>query len=222
MILASIIILALACLVIGVLQAIIGKENSWQRFLVKVLASFALLLFAIVITNLTGVINAYSLLIVIAYGLYVLINLVEFASINSQKAKQIIYYISQIIFTLLLSFSALALAPFSPFALVGGVLLGAGIGLLIWAIKKYDDVTKIVLNTIYYTAVGLFLVMSASAVIFSSHLICALSLLAGSVLEIIVRLTDTFAKESKAKTISLNILHIVAYILIIGGIYFYA
>ena len=102
MILASIIILALACLVIGVLQAIIGKENSWQRFLVKVLASFALLLFAIVITNLTGVINAYSLLIVIAYGLYVLINLVEFASINSQKAKQIIYYISQIIFTLLL------------------------------------------------------------------------------------------------------------------------
>lgn len=222
MILASIIILALACLVIGVLQAIIGKENSWQRFLVKVLVSFALLLFAIVITNLTGVINAYSLLIVIAYGLYVLINLVEFASINSQKAKQIIFYISQIIFTLLLSFSALALAPFSPFALVGGVLLGAGIGLLIWAIKKYDDVTKIVLNTIYYTVLGLFLVMSASAVTFSSHLICALSLLAGAVLEMVVRLTDTFAKESKAKTISLNILHIVAYILIIGGIYFYA
>ena len=221
MILASIIILAVACLVIGVLQAIIGKENSWQRFLVKVLTSFALLLFAIVITNLTGVINAYSLLIVVAYGLYVLINLVEFASINSQKAKQIIYYISQIIFTLLLSFSALALAPFSPFALAGGVLLGCGIGLLIWAIKKYDDVTKIVLNTIYYTVLGLFLVMSASAVIFSSHLICALSLLAGAVLEMVVRLTDTFAKESRAKTISLNILHIVAYILIIGGIYFY-
>ena len=221
MILSSIIILAVACLVIGILQAIIGKENSWQRFLVKVLSSFALMVFAIVMANLTGVVNAYSLLIAIAFGLYILINLVEFASIDNQNAKLIIYYISQIIFTLLLSFSALALAPFSPFALAGGLLLGCGIGLLIWAIKKYDNVIKIILNIIYYTVLGLFLVLSASAVMFSSHLICACSLLGGTVLEMIIRLTDTFAKESKAKTISLNILHIVAYILIIGGIYFY-
>ncbi len=221
MILVTLLLFVSACLICGILQAIIGDKKDWRSYLVSSLTSFLLFVFAVIIANISGIINAYSLLIIIAFGFFIILNLTKFVELENKYAKELIHEVLKITFIAFLAFSSLALATFSPFALVGGLLFGIGIGLLVWGIKKYKDVTTPIMTIIFFAFLGLFLVLNVNNVIFSTHLISSITMLSGSAILFSCQLANLFAKDSKSKYITITILQIIAYILIVGGIYFF-
>ena len=222
MILVPIILLALASVIMSVFYAIFKDKGDWQGYLVRSLTTLLLLVYAIVTINLTSILNALSLFVVIALVINIFNEGVQTNNIQNQMAKQLLSGFSNILYYLAIALSLLSLASFEMYALLGGLLLGMAVGLIICGIKKYKDSSAIILTVLTFASIGLGIGFGINNILNTRHM---LSTILTAVAIVMLLLSEVFVhllKEGKTKAVLCSQLKIIAMIILVLSIYFYS
>lgn len=221
MILIAFISLGLVSLLMGILNCLFDNKEDWKGVVVRALTMLSYVVFALVTTNLKVTINALSLFVTIAIVLS-LIRMLELSNkIEKEKTRLIYKGIIDILVIASFAVSTLSLSTFNYFAAGGGLLLGIALGLLVWAIKRGESLTKSLLSLFKYTFVGILIGFAISGLFTSNHLVSAIIVMIASVVILSREIVQEFLKESKSKQILINLFEMLTIICFIVSIYFY-
>lgn len=220
MILVSYICLAVLCLIMTVVYALFNNKIGWQGLLVKGLTMLSLLVLALVSANLKSLINAISLYIPIGLSVLLVCECLYCVEIET-KQRYIFSRVLQILGYLSIAFSAMALSEFNILAIIGGMLIGCGTGLICWGIKRYNKIEIILMEIISFVAIGMIIGFGLHSLLNSSHFISSLLVFVGGIILFIQKVLTTFSGNKKVIIIISNILYIIALISISSSLFFY-
>ena len=222
MTIVPIILLGIACLCLGVVYVIFKDRGDWRGFIVRSFSALFLVIFAVTSTNLSSLNNAFSLFIIIA----LLVNLFYEGAISSKmespRARTIIEGISEGLIYLCLALSLVSLSSFSLLAFFGGLLLGLGCGLLVWAIKKHKSIEEILTSLFTFISLGLMLGFGINNILSSRHMTSAIVTFISALLLLTSALLERFLKEGKLKRILTSAFRMIALIAMPLSIYLFA
>lgn len=220
MILIPFICLSVICVAMGVMNTIFHNLTGWKAIVVRGVTMVSLTTFALVISNLRGITNAFPLFIGLAFVSLLLSETIETSMPEDEKLKPIIRGVFYSISCILFALSAASLAEFSVLALLGGLFAGIGSGLIICAIKKEKGLNQIIMNISTLGCVGLLIGLSFGAVVNSQHLASALLMLLGGLMLLAHRLLIVCGRGKVVVYIT-HALYSLALILMAASIYFY-
>ena len=222
MIMLPIILIGVVCLAMCVLYAIFQDVGEWQGFVVRSLTGLFLLIYAVITINLTSTINAFSLFIVIAAAITMFYEGLQTSKITSVQAKTMLSGISKALVYLSTALGIMSLAEFNGLAFAGGLLLGLGLGLMVWAIKKYKNISDILSTIFIFAALGLGVGFSINSLITTRHLISAIVTAVATFLLLLSEFLAHFLKEGKANSITCSTLRNIALIMLVVSIYLFS
>lgn len=220
MIIVPFICLGAVCLIMSIVYTILNNKKGWQGLLVKCLTMLSLFIFAMISANLMSLINAIALYIPISFVVLIISECLDCMEVDL-KSKTIFQGIINIIAFALIAMSAMSLAEFNVLSLAGGILLGAGIGLISWAVNKYKDFYIIILEIFNFIAICAIIGLGINAVLLSTHLISSILLLAGGVVLLIQKMMRAFDNKHKAVSLIANELYILALIAVGCSLFFF-
>lgn len=220
MIIVPFICLGAVCLIMSIVYTILNNKKGWQGLLVKCLTMLSLFVFAMISANLMSLINAIALYIPISFVVLIISECLDCMEVDL-KSKTIFQGIINIIAFALIAMSAMSLAEFNVLSLAGGILLGAGIGLISWAVNKYKDFYIIILEIFNFIAICAIIGLGINAVLLSTHLISSILLLAGGVVLLIQKMMRVFDNKHKAVNLIANELYILALIAVGCSLFFF-
>lgn len=220
MIIVPFICLGAVCLIMSIVYTILNNKKGWQGLLVKCLTMLSLFVFAMISANLMSLINAITLYIPISFVVLIISECLDCMEVDL-KSKTIFQGIINIIAFALIAMSAMSLAEFNVLSLAGGILFGAGIGLISWAVNKYKDFYIIILEIFNFIAICAIIGLGINAVLLSTHLISSILLLAGGVVLLIQKMMRAFDNKHKAVNLIANELYILALIAIGCSLFFF-
>jgi hypothetical protein len=217
----SYVCLGILGIAMSVIYTIFNKKVGWAGIVVRGLTILSLLVFSLVCASLKSINNAFPLCI--SLGLAVLIlSEVTFASNEvPEKAKTIVYGLFFAVTNLLFALSVLSLAEFNVFALLGGVLLGAGAGLIVCAVKKEKALYPVLMYILTYLSIGLLLGFGIMSITSSTHIASASMIFIAGILMLASKLLSAFVQNKKGMSYVISGLFILAVLLISVSIYCY-
>lgn len=216
----SLLTLGLVCVVMSVIYALFGRKEGWKGTLARVSTYFTLTAFALVLSSLNSLTNALTIFIVISFALMIAMQSFEKTS-ETDTSKEIVEGLLSSLSILLLALSNLSLSGFNFFSTIGGLLLGTGAGLVVWAIKKYKGKAKILFTVIEFALIGLLAGVGYGAVVASVHSVSAVIMMIGGLLILVSSVMQRLAEEKKIIVVIADILMVVALTLMASSIYFY-
>ncbi len=217
-----IILIGVVTLAMCVLYAIFQDMGEWQGFIVRSLTGLFLLIYAVITINLTSIINAFSLFITIALAIFMFYEGLQTSKISNLQAKTMLSGISKALIYLSVALGIMSLAEFNWLALVGGLLLGVGLGLMIWAIKKYKNASNFLSTVFIFIALGLGVGFGINSIFTTRHLISAIIAVVSMALMLLSEFLAHFLKEGKANSITSSTLRNIALIMLVISIYLFS
>ena len=222
MIILPIILIGIVTLAMCVLYAIFQDVGEWQGFVVRSLTGLFLLIYAVITINLTSTINAFSLFIAIAAAITMFYEGLQTSKITSVQAKTTLSGISKALIYLTAAFGIMSLAEFNGLALAGGLLLGLGLGLVVWIIKKFKSLPEILSIIFISVALGLGVMFGINSIATTRHLASAITAAIAILLLLIGEFIVYFLKDSKVISIAISALRNFALIMLIISIYLFS
>lgn len=216
-----VIIFGSASLIMSVFYSIFKDKGNWLGFIIRNITMLLLLVFAVVTINVTSVINGLSLFIAVAMAINMFYESLQTSKIDNLKIKEIMSSVTRGVTYLSLMLSAMSLASFSAYALVGGALVGLAIGMIVWMIKKTSEASEAVSYIFAYACLGAMIGLGINAVLFSSHVLSAILVLVAGGLLLVSELLSSFLKDGKLKDILTSEFKIVALILLVLAIFLF-
>ena len=216
-----VIIFGSASLIMSVFYSIFKDKGNWLGFIIRNITMLLLLVFAVVTINVTSVINGLSLFIAVAMAINMFYESLQTSKIDNLKIKEIMSSVTRGVTYLSLMLSAMSLASFSAYALVGGALVGLAIGMIVWMIKKTSEASEAVSYIFAYVCLGAMIGLGINAVLFSSHVLSAILVLVAGGLLLVSELLSSFLKDGKLKDILTSEFKIVALILLVLAIFLF-
>lgn len=215
------ILLGVLCVALSVLFVVFNKKNGWQGIVVRGLAIFSFILFAMITSNLRGLNNAFTLFICLALSLLIVAEVVYASGEVVEKNRIIVngsfFFASNILFAL----SVLSLAEFNLFALLGGSMLGLGIGLIVCAVKHEKAFYPVLMRIITFLSVGILLGFGIMSIMSSKHSICAIMVFVAGILMLVQKMTYSLAGEKKGVVYITNAIYMLSLALMTVSILFY-
>lgn len=221
MTMVPVIIFGSASLIMSVFYSIFKDKGNWLGFIIRNITMLLLLVFAVVTINVTSVINGLSLFIAVAMTINMFYESLQTSKIDNLKIKEIMSSVTRGVTYLSLMLSAMSLASFSAYALVGGALVGLAIGMIVWMIKKTSEASEAVSYIFAYVCLGAMIGLGINAVLFSSHVLSAILVLVAGGLLLVSELLSSFLKDGKLKDILTSEFKIVALILLVLAIFLF-
>ena len=221
MTMVPVIIFGSASLIMSVFYSIFKDKGNWLGFIIRNITMLLLLVFAVVTINVTSVINGLSLFIAVAMAINMFYESLQTSKIDNLKIKEIMSSVTRGVTYLSLMLSAMSLASFSAYALVGGALVGLAIGMIVWIIKKTSEASEAVSYIFAYVCLGAMIGLGINAVLFSSHVLSAILVLVAGGLLLVSELLSSFLKDGKLKDILTSEFKIVALILLVLAIFLF-
>lgn len=216
-----VIIFGSASLIMSVFYSIFKDKGNWLGFIIRNITMLLLLVFAVVTINVTSVINGLSLFIAVAMAINMFYESLQTSKVDNLKIKEIMSSVTRGVTYLSLMLSAMSLASFSAYALVGGALVGLAIGMIVWMIKKTSEASEAVSYIFAYVCLGAMIGLGINAVLFSSHVLSAILVLVAGGLLLVSELLSSFLKDGKLKDILTSEFKIVALILLVLAIFLF-
>ncbi len=216
-----VIIFGSASLIMSVFYAIFKDKGNWLGFIIRNITMLLLLVFAVVTINVTSVINGLSLFIAVAMAINMFYESLQTSKVDNLKIKEIMSSVTRGVTYLSLMLSAMSLASFSAYALVGGALVGLAIGMIVWMIKKTSEASEAVSYIFAYACLGAMIGLGINAVLFSSHVLSAILVLVAGGLLLVSEILSSFLKDGKLKDILTSEFKIVALILLVLAIFLF-
>lgn len=216
----SFVCLAVVCVALGIINVIFNNLLGWKAIVIRGTFILSLICFGMIVTSLNDINNALPLFVVLALCLNLLFQSTCVAMSDEEKLKPVIHGAFFSVSCVLFALSAVTLAEFALLALLGGLFAGAGVGLIVSAIKKEKVLNPILMNILTFACVGLFLGLGISGVLNTKHMISSVCILASAGLMLIYKVTNACGKGQTAKTIA-SALYALALIAITASIYFY-
>lgn len=216
-----VIIFGSASLIMSVFYSIFKDKGNWLGFIIRNITMLLLLVFAVVTINVTSVINGLSLFIAVAMAINMFYESLQTSKIDNLKIKEIMSSVTRGVTYLSLMLSAMSLASFSAYALVGGALVGLAIGMIVWMIKKTSEASEAVSYIFAYACLGAMIGLGINAVLFSSHVLSAILVLVAGGLLLVSEILSSFLKDGKLKDILTSEFKIVALILLVLAIFLF-
>lgn len=221
MTMVPVIIFGSASLIMSVFYSIFKDKGNWLGFIIRNITMLLLLVFAVVTINVTSVINGLSLFIAVAMAINMFYESLQTSKIDNLKIKEIMSSVTRGVTYLSLMLSAMSLASFSAYALVGGALVGLAIGMIVWMIKKTSEASEAVSYIFAYACLGAMIGLGINAVLFSSHVLSAILVLVAGGLLLVSEILSSFLKDGKLKDILTSEFKIVALILLVLAIFLF-
>ena len=221
MTMVPVIIFGSASLIMSVFYSIFKDKGNWLGFIIRNITMLLLLVFAVVTINVTSVINGLSLFIAVAMAINMFYESLQTSKIDNLKIKEIMSSVTRGVTCLSLMLSAMSLASFSAYALVGGALVGLAIGMIVWIIKKTSEASEAVSYIFAYACLGAMIGLGINAVLFSSHVLSAILVLVAGGLLLVSEILSSFLKDGKLKDILTSEFKIVALILLVLAIFLF-
>lgn len=221
MTMVPVIIFGSASLIMSVFYSIFKDKGNWLGFIIRNITMLLLLVFAVVTINVTSVINGLSLFIAVAMTINMFYESLQTSKIDNLKIKEIMSSVTRGVTYLSLMLSAMSLASFSAYALVGGALVGLAIGMIVWMIKKTSEASEAVSYIFAYACLGAMIGLGINAVLFSSHVLSAILVLVAGGLLLVSEILSSFLKDGKLKDILTSEFKIVALILLVLAIFLF-
>ena len=221
MTMVPVIIFGSASLIMSVFYAIFKDKGNWLGFIIRNITMLLLLVFAVVTINVTSVINGLSLFIAVAMAINMFYESLQTSKVDNLKIKEIMSSVTRGVTYLSLMLSAMSLASFSAYALVGGALVGLAIGMIVWMIKKTSEASEAVSYIFAYACLGAMIGLGINAVLFSSHVLSAILVLVAGGLLLVSEILSSFLKDGKLKDILTSEFKIVALILLVLAIFLF-
>ena len=212
--------LSVICVAMGVMSTIFHHLTGWKAIVVRGVTMVSLVTFALVVSNLNGITNAFPLFISLGLVSLLLSETIETSMAEEEKLKPIVKGVFYSIACILFALSSASLSEFSLFAFLGGLFAGIGSGLIICAIRKEKSFIQMIMNIFSLTCVGLLIGLSFGSVLTSEHLISAILMLSGGVLLLAHRLLVVCGRGKVAKYIT-HALYFLGLIALTASIYFY-
>ena len=220
MVLIPFICLFIVCGIMSIIYTLYYDKKGWQGILVKGLTILSLIIFSMVTANLKSLNSAITLFIPISLALLLVDECLSTIE-NSEKINIIFSGILKTISYVFFALTAMSLAEFSLLGFFAGILLGAGIGLITWGVKKYKTIEKIILEILTFIAIGFLIGLGMYAVIVSTHLVSSIMILIGGILLLAQKMMLVFGEQNKIVRIIAHEIYVFAIILICSSIYFY-
>lgn len=221
MLIVPIIIFGCASLIMSVIYSIFKDKGDWIGFIVRNITMLLLLVFAIVTINVSNVVNGFSLFIAVALAINMFLEGLQLTSIKDVKVKNILCEVSKGITYLSLMLSAMSLASFSVYALLGGIFVGLAVGMIVWLIKKTDEASEACATIFSFACLGAMLGMAINGIVFTGHMLSAILVLVGGGLLLASDLLNQFLKEGRVKNILVSEFKIIALVLLVVAIYLF-
>ncbi len=221
MLIVPIIIFGCASLIMSVIYSIFKDKGDWIGFIVRNITMLLLLVFAIVTINVSNVVNGFSLFIAVALAINMFLEGLQLTSIKDAKVKNILCEVSKGITYLSLMLSAMSLASFSVYALLGGIFVGLAVGMIVWLIKKTDEASEACATIFSFACLGGMLGMAINGIVFTGHMLSAILVLVGGGLLLASDLLNQFLKEGRVKNILVSEFKIIALVLLVVAVYLF-
>lgn len=221
MLIVPIIIFGCASLIMSVIYSIFKDKGDWIGFIVRNITMLLLLVFAVVTINVSNVVNGFSLFIAVALAINMFLEGLQLTSIKDAKVKNILCEVSKGITYLSLMLSAMSLASFSVYALLGGIFVGLAVGMMVWLIKKTDEASEACATIFSFACLGAMLGMAINGIVFTGHILSAILVLIGGGLLLASDLLNQFLKEGRVKNILVSEFKIIALVLLVVAIYLF-
>ena len=194
--------LAVVCGALGIINIIFNKLVGWKGIVVRGLFVLSLITFNLINSNLRGINNALPLFISLALACILLAEAVCVSMSEEEKFKPVVNGMFFAVSCVLFALSAVSLSEFALLALLGGFFAGAGVGLIVCAVRKEKALNPILMNILTFACVGVLVGLGISAVINTKHMISAVCMLAGGILMLGHRIAYTCGKGKTAKYMS--------------------
>ena len=221
MLIVPIIIFGCASLIMSVIYSIFKDKGDWIGFIVRNITMLLLLVFAVVTINVSNVVNGFSLFIAVALAINMFLEGLQLTSIKDAKVKNILCEVSKGITYQSLMLSAMSLASFSVYALLGGIFVGLAVGMIVWLIKKTDEASEACATIFSFACLGAMLGMAINGIVFTGHMLSAILVLVGGGLLLASDLLNQFLKEGRVKNILVSEFKIIALVLLVVAIYLF-
>ncbi len=218
---ASIILLSVLCVGMGVIYTIFYKRDSWQGIVIKGLTMLSILALALISTSLREISNAMPIFITLALALLIMSETIKGSQTVDENAKLIVFSLFSFASTTLFAISAITLSQFNVLALIGGILTGVGLGLIVCAVKKTWSLWPMVMEILVWLSIGLLLGFTLTATMIGKHLVSSVLMLVGAVLILSQKMLNKFRKDNKIFDYLENGIYVLALVLMTISIYFY-
>jgi len=213
--------LATVCLALGIINTIFNKLVGWKGIVIRGLFVLSLITFNLITANLRGINSALPLFITLALACILLAEAVLMSMSEEEKLKPVangtFFAISCILFAL----SGVSLSEFAILGLLGGLFAGAGVGLIICAIKKEKALNPILMNILTFACVGLLVGLGISGVLNTKHMTSAICVLIGGLLLLAYRIIFAVGGKGKMVCYITNALNALGLIALTITVYFF-
>lgn len=180
----------------------------------------SLIVFVLVSANLKSLITAVTLYIPIALVVLVIREVLDCIEVEEQTKILISGILETVSFTCI-AMCAMSLAEFNALALVGGMLIGAGFGLVGWAVKRYTKLSQIIVELTTYIAIGAIIGFSSFGLVFAKHMTSAILMLVGGCLLLVQKMLKTYGDKNKIVKIIASSFYILSLLIVSSSIFFY-
>ncbi len=212
----SFVLFCVLCLGTGALSVMLLNSRAILSAGAKAVAFFAITALAVVCANLKELNNVLTIFIPLALAILMIGETLE----NFAEKKDVVSAIFTTISTVMLAIAPIMFAGFYYLALIGGILLGFGVGVVVISTKRYRGVQPILMTILKYMAMCVFFAFSLVGLVFGNHLLSALTLLISSLLILTHELLKTYIKSNKIQYVAYSI-KIIAYILVSLAIFLF-
>ena len=218
---ATFIIFCVLAAGMAAVYTIFHKEKGYKALLIRggsVLACFAL---ALVSANLSSILNALPLLVFFGMMFMLLGEAMIVSPIEEEKPKMIVFGVLNSLAIACFGLGALSLTSFNIITLGAGLLLGAGLGCVVCAVKKYKKWYQVLATLLIWVAMGFLVVEGVYACMKSVHMVSAIIIAAGGVMLMASQLIRSFAKDEHKINYIMRVLYILGTAAIAASIFFY-
>ena len=221
MVITSIALLGSTCLILTILSAIIKDRHSLLGIMLSALTGVFLLVFAMIASNLSNSLNALSLFIMIGLALYMGSRLIESSKVENTNMQNIVSGLFKILALVAFAFAIFSLNVVNIFATIGGVLISAGIGLVLLATNRNQAKSSDFITFIIFAAIGLMIGFAVGNILDSQNIISAILLLLSSLLFLAGQISQYLIINETSRHVATTIIMNAAMIMLVVAIFLY-
>lgn len=221
MVITSIALLGSTCLILTILSAIIKDRHSLLGIMLSALTGVFLLVFAMIASNLSNSLNALSLFIMIGLALYMGSRLIESSKVENTNMQNIVSGMFKILALVAFSFAIFSLNVFNMYATIGGVLISAGIGLVLLATNRNQAKSSDFITFIIFAAIGLMIGFAVGNILDSQNIISAILLLLSSLLFLAGQISQYLIINETSRNAVTTMIMNAAMIMLVVAIFLY-